>query len=40
MQFPMVMGGVVPVVNLPGIEAGQMKLDGTTFARIFLGKIK
>src|SRR5262244_2384582 len=27
-QFPMVMGGVVPVVNLPGIEAGKLKLDG------------
>ena len=27
-QFPMVMGGVVPVVNLPGIEPGELKLDG------------
>jgi len=40
MQFPTVMGGVVPVVNLPGIEGGQIKLDGTVLADIFLGKIK
>lgn len=39
MQFPTVMGGVVPVVNLPGIAAGQLKLDGTVLAGIFLGKI-
>jgi len=39
MQFPMVMGGVVPVVNLKGIGAGQMKLDGKTLAQIYLGKI-
>ena len=39
MQFPTVMGGVVPVVNLPGIAAGQVKLDGKTLAAIFLGKI-
>ena len=40
MQFPAVMGGVVPVINLPGIEAGQMKLTGAVLADIFLGKIK
>ncbi|MEO1767935.1 phosphate ABC transporter substrate-binding protein PstS [Thiobacter aerophilum] len=40
MQFPVIMGGVVPVVNLPGITAGQIKLDGTLLADIFLGKIK
>lgn len=39
MQFPMVMGGVVPVVNIKGIEAGQLKLDGKTLADIYLGKI-
>ena len=39
MQFPMVMGGVVPVVNLPGVKAGQLKLTGPVLADIFLGKI-
>nr|WP_244466198.1 phosphate ABC transporter substrate-binding protein PstS [Dyella japonica] len=38
-QFPVVVGGIVPVVNIPGVEAGQVKLDGTTLADIFLGKI-
>ena len=38
-QFPMVMGGVVPVINVPGIEAGQLKLDGKALADIYLGKI-
>jgi len=40
MQFPAVMGGVVPVINLAGITAGQIKLNGTVLADIFLGKIK
>ena len=35
----MVMGGIVPVVNLEGIKAGEIVLDGTTLAKIFLGKI-
>jgi len=39
MQFPAVMGGVVPVLNVSGIEAGQLKLDGDVLAAIFLGKI-
>lgn len=39
-QFPTVMGGVVPVVNLPGIKAGEMKLTGKVLADIYLGKIK
>jgi phosphate transport system substrate-binding protein len=39
MQFPTVMGGVVPVVNLKGISPGQLKLDGKTLAQIYLGKI-
>jgi len=39
-QFPMVMGGIVPVVNLAGIKAGQLVLDGPTLAKIFLGEIK
>ena len=39
-QFPMLMGGVVPVVNIPGIKAGELVLSGDTLAKIFLGKIK
>ncbi len=39
-QFPTVIGGVVPVVNLDGIKPGQVKLDGPTLAKIFLGEIK
>ena len=38
-QFPMVIGGNVVVVNIDGVEAGVMNLDGTTIADIFLGKI-
>jgi len=38
-QFPSVIGGVVPVINVQGITPGQLKLDGTTLADIFLGKI-
>ena len=38
-QFPMVMGGIVPVVNLAGISAGELVLDGPTIAKIFLGEI-
>ena len=38
-QFPMVMGGVVPVVNLPGVSADQMKLTGAVLAGIYMGKI-
>lgn len=40
MQFPMVMGGVVPVVNIPGIKLGEMKLTPEVLADIYLGKIK
>ena len=39
-QFPTVMGGVVPVVNLEGIAPGQLVLDGPTLAKIFLGEVK
>ena len=39
MQFPTVMGGVVPVLNVKGIEPGQLKLTGTVLADIYLGKI-
>jgi len=38
-QFPMVMGGVVPVVNLKGIKPGELKLTGAVLADIYLGKI-
>ena len=38
-QFPAVMGGVVPVVNLPGVAPGQLKLTGAVVGDIFLGKI-
>jgi phosphate transport system substrate-binding protein len=38
-QFPIVIGGVVPVVHVEGIEAGQLRLDGDTLAKIFLGTI-
>ena len=39
MQFPMIMGGVVPVVNIKGISAGQLKLTPEVLADIYLGKI-
>ena len=39
-QFSMVMGGIVPVVNLEGVKAGELVIDGPTLARIFLGDIK
>ncbi len=39
MQFPTVMGGVVPVVHIEGIAAGQIRLDGPTLADVYLGKI-
>ena len=39
-QFPMVMGGIVPVINVGGIKSGQLVLDGPTLANIFLGEIK
>jgi len=38
-QFPTVIGGVVPVVNIKGIAPGQMKLTGPVLADIYLGKI-
>jgi len=39
-QFPMVIGGVVPVVSLPGIEAGQLRFTGPLLADMYLGNIK
>jgi phosphate transport system substrate-binding protein len=39
-QFPMVMGGIVPVVNIEGMAPGELVLDGPTLASIFLGTVK
>ncbi|MDO4997051.1 MAG: phosphate ABC transporter substrate-binding protein PstS [Neisseria sp.] len=39
-QFPTVIGGVVPVVNIEGIKAGELKLTGAVLADIYLGNIK
>ena len=39
-QFPMVMGGIVPVVNVEGLEPGELVIDGPTLAKLFLGEIK
>src|SRR5439155_27119415 len=39
-QFPMVMGGIVPVVNIEGMKSGDLVIDGPTLAKIFLGEIK
>jgi phosphate transport system substrate-binding protein len=38
-QFPMIIGGVVPVVNIKGVQGGQMVLDGATIAAIYLGEV-
>ena len=38
-QFPAIIGGVVPVVNLAGVQPGQVKLTGDVLAKIYLGKI-
>jgi phosphate transport system substrate-binding protein len=38
-QFPVIVGGIVPVFNLPGIEPGKLRLNGPVLADIFLGKI-
>jgi phosphate transport system substrate-binding protein len=39
-QFPSVIGGVVPVVNLPGVAAGGIRFTGPLLADIYLGKVK
>jgi phosphate transport system substrate-binding protein len=39
-QFPTVMGGIVPVINLDGVAPGSLVLDGPTVAKIFLGQVK
>jgi phosphate transport system substrate-binding protein len=38
-QWPMVMGAIVPVVNLDGVKPGELTLDGATLADIYLGKV-
>src|SRR5271155_4444206 len=38
-QWPMIMGAIVPVVNIDGVKAGDMTLDGDTLAKIYLGEI-
>ncbi|MES3025202.1 MAG: phosphate ABC transporter substrate-binding protein PstS [Pseudomonadota bacterium] len=39
MQFPAIMGGVVPIINLEGVAPGQLKLTGAVLGDIYLGKI-
>lgn len=39
-QFPLVIGGTVPVVNVDGIRSGDLKFTGTLLADVFLGKVK
>jgi phosphate transport system substrate-binding protein len=39
-QFPTVMGGVVPVLNVEGFKPGELVIDGPTLAKIFMGQIK
>ncbi len=39
-QFPIIMGGIVPVVNIEGVKPGDMVLDGPTLAKIYIGDIK
>jgi phosphate transport system substrate-binding protein len=40
LQWPMILSGLVPVVNIDGVKAGDLTLDGPTLAKIFLGQIK
>jgi phosphate transport system substrate-binding protein len=39
-QFPVVIGGIVPVVNIEGVQPGELKLTGALMADIFLGKVQ
>ncbi len=39
-QWPQVMGGIVPIINIEGVASEQLVLDGTALAKIFLGEIK
>ena len=38
-QFPMIMGGIVPIYNIEGVKPGELVLDGKTLAEIYMGKI-
>jgi phosphate transport system substrate-binding protein len=38
-QWPMVMGGIIPVINIPGVKSGDVVIDGPTLAKIYLGDI-
>ncbi len=40
LQFPTVIGGVVPVVNIPGVKAGELRLDSEAVCKIYMGEIK
>jgi len=40
LQFPAVIGGVVPVVNIPGVKAGELRFDSAAVCKIYLGDIK
>lgn len=40
LQFPMIMGAITPVINVPGIFIAQLKLDGPALAALFMGKIR
>jgi phosphate transport system substrate-binding protein len=39
-QFPLVIGGIVPVINIEGVKSGELKFTGPLLADIFLGKVK
>ena len=39
-QFPAIMGGVVPVINVKGVESGKLRLTGELLANIYMGKVK
>lgn len=40
LQFPAVIGGVVPVINIPGIKSGALKLDSEAICKVYMGEIK
>jgi phosphate transport system substrate-binding protein len=40
LQFPTVVGGITPVINIPGVKAGEIRLDSAVLCKIFLGEIK
>jgi phosphate transport system substrate-binding protein len=40
LQYPAVIGGVVPVVNIPGVKSGELRLDSDAVCKVYLGEIK